>query len=234
MTASVAIWAHRGSSDPALGIRENTLAAFVRAWHLGADGVELDVRLTRDGALAVHHDPRIRGAGKLAALDVRDLPAHVPLLVDVLGACPGMTVNIEVKNLPTEAGYDPHETAAQMVAGLVIETAMGDGAIVSSFWPRSLEAVVAVNPTIPTGLLLRKWANPSRGIEMARKAGCRALHPHRSSVTARLVDEAHAAGLRVNAWTVDDPASLAAMADCGVDAIITDDVPLAVTTLGGT
>ena len=57
-----AVQAHRGSPDPAGGIGENTLEAFLRALRLGADGVELDVRRTADGALAVHHDADIVGA----------------------------------------------------------------------------------------------------------------------------------------------------------------------------
>jgi glycerophosphoryl diester phosphodiesterase len=54
--ALVAVQGHRGSPDLASGVRENTLEAFARARRLGADGIELDVRLTVDGALAVHHD----------------------------------------------------------------------------------------------------------------------------------------------------------------------------------
>ena len=63
MTGPIAVQAHRGSPDPATGVRENTLDAFARARSLGADGVELDVRLTADGGLAVHHDPVIDGVG---------------------------------------------------------------------------------------------------------------------------------------------------------------------------
>ena len=64
------VQAHRGSPDPSSGILENTVEAFLRSARLGADGVELDVRLTRDGALAVHHDPAIPGLGPVAELDV--------------------------------------------------------------------------------------------------------------------------------------------------------------------
>ena len=60
----IAVTAHRGSPDAAAGIRENTLAAFARARRLGADGVELDVRRTADGGLAIHHDPVIEGSGR--------------------------------------------------------------------------------------------------------------------------------------------------------------------------
>ena len=72
MTTPTAVQAHRGSPDPAAGVRENTLDAFTLARARGADGVELDVRVTADGALAVHHDPVI--AGVVLDLDVHEHP----------------------------------------------------------------------------------------------------------------------------------------------------------------
>jgi len=87
----VSILGHRGASDHA---RENTLEAFVVARRLGADGVELDVRETADGALAVHHDAAIPGLGPVADLTVAQLPAYVPLLDAALEACEGMVVNV--------------------------------------------------------------------------------------------------------------------------------------------
>ena len=99
-----AVYAHRGCTE---GFTENTLDAFAEARRLGADGVELDVRLTADGALAVHHDAEIPGLGAIAALGVADLPAHVPLLPDVLAVCDGMVVNVEIKNAPQDHGVGP-------------------------------------------------------------------------------------------------------------------------------
>jgi glycerophosphoryl diester phosphodiesterase len=101
---SMAIQAHRGSPDPAMGIRENTLDAFLRARQLGADGVELDVRMTSDGALAVHHDPVIDGCGPDQPTGRRRAPPFVPLLAAALDACHGLSVNVEIKNLPGEPG----------------------------------------------------------------------------------------------------------------------------------
>jgi glycerophosphoryl diester phosphodiesterase len=104
-----AVFAHRGCTE---GFVENTLEAFAEAKRLGADGVELDVRLTADGALAVHHDPLIDGLGPVAGLTVPELPAHVPLLADALAVCEGMVVNVEIKNDPAQPGHDPGETVA--------------------------------------------------------------------------------------------------------------------------
>ncbi len=72
----------------------------MEARRLGADGVELDVRRTQDGALVVHHDADLPGVGPIARLAVAELPPEVPLLEAALNACGPLTVNIEVKNLP--------------------------------------------------------------------------------------------------------------------------------------
>src|SRR5271163_984179 len=108
-----AVFAHRGCTH---GFTENTIDAFAEAKRRGADGVELDVRLTADGALAVHHDPVIEGLGPLFQLTVPDLPPHVPLLGDALAICEGMVVNVEIKNDPGQPGHDPGEAVAALTA----------------------------------------------------------------------------------------------------------------------
>ena len=225
--------AHRGSPDPATGVVENTVEAFLRAAAWAPTVWSSTSGSTADGALAVHHDPVVAGLGPIADLRVRQLPDHVPLLAAALDACGDLVVNIEVKNLPTEPGHDPAETAARMVAALVVESGLVDRVVVSSFWPGSLDAVSAVDPSVPTGLLLAGWADPAWGLEEAGEPGCRALHPHRSLVTAELVEAAHRVGLAVATWTVDGEAESAAMAGLGVDTVITDDVASAVAALAG-
>ncbi|HEY5098228.1 MAG TPA: glycerophosphodiester phosphodiesterase [Acidimicrobiales bacterium] len=231
MTAP-AVHAHRGSPDPATGVGENTLDAFLRARRLGADGVELDVRRTADGALAVHHDPEIRGVGAVHQLRSDQLPASVPLLAAALRACEGLEVNIELKNLPTEPGFDPEERMARDVAQLVVAAGRARTVVVSSFWPGSLDAVVRDHPELSTGLLVPSWLDPADGVAEALRHGCRALHPHASTVGGTLVAEARRAGLSLAVWTVNDRAQVEAMADLGVDTVITDDVPLALSALG--
>ena len=124
-----AVFAHRGCTD---GFVENTVDAFAQARRLGADGVELDVHLTADGALAVHHDAQIDGLGPLSSLRVPDLPAHVPLLPDVLAVCEGMVVNVEIKNDPAEGGQ-PDDLVAAEVARVIAEAGWTERVIVSSF-----------------------------------------------------------------------------------------------------
>jgi glycerophosphoryl diester phosphodiesterase len=233
LTSNPAVQAHRGSPAPEQGIAENTLAAFARAARLGADGVELDVRRTADGVLAVHHDPVLEGRGPVAELTVGDLPDHVPSLEAALDACGGLAVNIEIKNLPTEPGFDPDEGAARLVAELLVRRPTGPRMVVSSFWAPSLDVVRAVRPSTPTGLLLAGWADAGTGLAQAVGAGYQALHLQESLVTATGVEAAHRAGLAVAAWTVNGAAAVRAMAEAGVDTVITDDVEGAIAALTG-
>ena len=224
-----AVYAHRGCTE---GFTENTLDAFVEARRLGADGVELDVRLTADGALAVHHDAEIPGLGVIADLGVADLPAHVPLLADVLAVCDGMVVNVEIKNAPQDPGWDPTEAVAALTATAIQEAGWTDRVIVSSFQAATLMAVQAAEGRLALGALWGFAPDPGRALAEATSAGFRAVHPFVTSVTPELVAEAHAAGLAVNVWTVNAPDDLRAMVDLGVDTVITDRLRAAVAAVG--
>jgi len=225
-----AVFAHRGCTD---GFAENTLDAFAEARRLGADGVELDVRLTADGALAVHHDAEIPGFGAVAGLGVADLPAHVPLLADVLAVCDGLVVNVEIKNAPQDPGFDPGEAVAALTAAAIEEAGWSDRVIVSSFQATTLRAVQAADGRLALGALWGFATDSGRALEEAVDAGFRAVHPFVTTVTPELVARAHAAGLAVNVWTVNAPGDLQAMVELGVDAVITDRVVDALAATGG-
>lgn len=227
MTSSTAVQAHRGSPDSRTGVRENTLDAFSLARALGADGVELDVRLTADGGLAVHHDPVIDGAGPVHELATADLPHHVPLLAEALEACTGMLVNIEIKNHPTEPAFDPTERASGLVVGVVEELDRANSVVVSSFWSGALAAVRSLGPSLTCGLLVLPSFDPLVGITGALDLGCGAVHLPVNLVDPAVVAAAHDAGLAVAAWTVADAAVLESMLSAGVDTLVTDDVAMA-------
>ena len=219
MRPVTAVYAHRGCTD---GFVENTLEAFSEARRLGADGVELDVRLTADGALVVHHDAEIPGIGPVADRHVRDLPGHVPLLSDALAVCEGMVVNVEIKNAPSDPGHDTGETVAALTAATVDEAGWTSRVIVSSFQLSTLRAVRAADSRLALGMLWGVAADPKEALAEAVSAGFRAVHPFVVSVDATLVEAAHGAGLAVNVWTVNAEADLRAMVAAGVDAVITD------------
>jgi glycerophosphoryl diester phosphodiesterase len=220
----VLVLGHRGTG---VGEGENTLGGFADALRLGADGIELDVRRTADGALAVHHDAVVPGLGPLADLRVRDLPGHIPLLEAALDVCASGVVNVEVKNGPHEPGFDPDELAAREVATLLSAQAdrlAGGALIVSSFSPASLDAVLATAPEVPVGLLTVPAVDQDQALALAVERGYAALHPHHGAVTPELAGAVHAAGLLLNTWTVNEPQRAAWLASCGADAVITDRV----------
>jgi glycerophosphoryl diester phosphodiesterase len=214
-----AVFAHRGCTE---GFVENTLEAFAEARRLGADGVELDVRLTADGALAIHHDAEIPGLGPICALTVADLPPQVPLLADALGVCDGMVVNVEIKNSPADPGHDPGEAVAALTARAIDEAGWTNRVLVSSFQVSTLRAVQVADGRLPLGALWPFLTEVTPALNLAVESGFGAVHPFVTEVSADLVDQAHAAGLAVNAWTVNGPHDLEAFVGYGVDAVITD------------
>jgi glycerophosphoryl diester phosphodiesterase len=225
-----AIFAHRGCTE---GFTENTLDAFVEARRRGADGVELDVRLTADGALAVHHDAEVPGRGVIADLEVADLPAHVPLLADVLAVCEGLVVNVEIKNAPQDPRWDAGEAVAALTAAAIDEAGWTSQVIVSSFQMATLRAVQAADGRLALGALWGFGTEAGPALAEAAEAGLAAVHPFVLSVTPDLVEQAHAMGLAMNVWTVNAPYDLRAMVVAGVDAVITDRVGEALAAAAG-
>jgi glycerophosphoryl diester phosphodiesterase len=222
------ILGHRGASSE---VHENTLEAFLRAAELGADGVELDVRRTADAAMVVHHDAALPDGRAIVDLAEFGLPLYIPNLRAALEACGSMFVNIEIKNVPIDPDWDPDETVAAGVVDLVQQMRMTDRVIVSSFGMGAIDAVRSRDASIATAWLTVPNYDQLRAIDTAVEHGHRALHPHFSVVTEELVRAAHDSGLALNTWTVDDPADMQRMHDLGVDALVTNDVALAVNTL---
>jgi glycerophosphoryl diester phosphodiesterase len=219
------IIAHRGASahHP-----ENTIPAFRAARRAGADMVELDVRLTADGVLAVHHDAELADGRPGAGTAWAALPPTVPDLPAAFAACAGMAVNVEIKSEgdPTDGG-----AAADAVVELVTERRLGDSVLVSSFDWTVIERVRAAAATVPTAFLVVALAEGD--VERVAAGGHRALHPWYGAVTEELIRRCHAAGLAVNCWTCDEPQRMVEMAAWDIDGICTNDPALARRTLRG-
>jgi glycerophosphoryl diester phosphodiesterase len=199
---------------------ENTVRA-VRAAARVADAVEVDVRRCATGELVVIHDATVDrvtdGTGPVAhhsLAELRDLEVlgtgeGVPTLSSVLEAVTdGVGVNAELK----EAG-----TAADALA---VVNDSGADAWISSFAPDVLAACRTVDPSVPLAFLTAEGGRTA--VQAAVQRDCTALHPAARVCDDRLVDQAHAAGLAVNAWTVDDRATARRLADAGVDGLIAD------------
>jgi glycerophosphoryl diester phosphodiesterase len=218
---------------------ENTVAAFLRARELGADGVELDVRRSGDARLVVHHDPEAPGVGLIARAPfaaVREARPDIPTLDEALEACAGMIVNVEIKCLPWEPDSDAGDRAVvRAVVDLLqrAEHVPTTAVIVSSFDLGAVDAVRVLAPDLATGWLTSgQQLRPAAA--MAASHGHAWLNPDRPTAlrTSREdIAEAHRNGVRVNVWTVDDPAHVTRLAAAGVDAIITNTPEVALETL---
>lgn len=204
------IIAHRGANREA---PENTLTAFKRAIDAGAQGIELDVHLTSDGGVAVHHDPILRDGSKtpiatlsLAAVQRR---ASAPSLDEVLQLVDGRCrVYIEIKA----------SRAVDTVVALIEKRL--DWCVVHSFDHRSVLRTRALNSRIRTGILLVSYLVDVAGAMRASEATD--VWQNAEFVDRELVDHVHNAGGRVVAWTVNDIARARDLAHLGVDAICTD------------
>lgn len=223
---------HRGASA---AHPENTLAAFQGAIDQGADGVELDVRRTADGALALCHDEVLPDGRAVVDVQEAELPPAVPILARALDVCrPLAVVNVEIKNWPGDRDFDPGEQVAADVVGLVqARDELADGRIlVSSFHLPTIDRVRELAPGLATGWLLGVVDDLGPLIDRAAAGGHTAVHPHHAFVDADLVARAHDAGLAVNTWTCDDPDRIRWLADLGVDAVITNVPDVALEALG--
>jgi glycerophosphoryl diester phosphodiesterase len=207
------------------------VAAFRAAGPLGANWVELDVRRTADGALAVHHDAHLGDGRAIVELAAADLPDYVPSLAEALEACHPLGVNVEIKNSPHDVDFDEAATLVEPVVEVI--RACSQPIIVSSFHAPTLDRLRSVDSAIDRALLTFDLRDPERVIADSLAAGHVAVHPFDRTVTRDLVELAHEAQLAINVWTVDDPARIAELAEMGVDGIVTNVPDVAVAVLRG-
>ena len=205
---------HRGAPRRAT---ENTLASLETAAGLGADGVEVDLRLAGDGSIGVLHDADFgrttAGEGPISQADAARLrELGVPLLEDVVATCDrlGLWLDLEVKE------------AEPAIATAVAECGLPHGGVVSSFLPQALDLVKDVAPDVPLGLLVIPGVDADASMASAERYG--AWNPPLPMVMADLdsIARAHGRGLAVHVWTVNEPADIAALAEAGADSVITD------------
>jgi glycerophosphoryl diester phosphodiesterase len=221
------VFAHRGGSALA---PENTMAAFENGLRLGADGLELDVHLSRDGVVVVHHDRLLDRTtnlrGPIAARGADELSrAGVPALANVLTSYRRARIIIELKVNSVELA-----TAAVRV---VRDAGALDRVCFGAFGRRVLRAVRALEPSVATSAareevrwaLYRSWFRWPRW-SMSRVAYAGYQVPELAGTTRvvspRFVEFAHRAGLGVQVWTVDAESDARRLLEWGVDALITD------------
>jgi glycerophosphoryl diester phosphodiesterase len=218
------VFAHRGGSALA---PENTIAAFDNGLALGADGLELDVHLSRDGVVVVHHDRTLNRTttlgGPIAARSADELQRiDVPSLAAVLARYPDVRVIVEMMvNRPA-------------LAAAVVDVVRRAGAVervcLGSFGWRVLRAARAIEPRLATSAAreeVRWWLYRSWCRWPVARVGYSGFQVPETSgrtrvISPRFVDYAHRAGLGVQVWTVDEEDDARRLLGWGVDALITD------------
>lgn len=243
------VFAHRGGCD--LG-PENTMAAFDIGMSTGADGLELDVHLSADGVVVVHHDKTLdrttNGSGPIAARTADELARvdagywferngeypfrgrgiGVPALRDVLGRYPGVPIIIEIKVYTAAMG--------EAVADEVRRAGAVDYVCVAGYGPASARAARAALPDTAASAhkdevrlaVYRSWLRCP--VRSARYQTYQV--PERAEavriVSPRFIKDAHARGFRVQVWTVDEEADMRRLLNWGVDGLISNRPDLAV------
>lgn len=228
--ANARICGHRGVAARA---PENTLAGIALARGLGLGMVEVDLRLTADGRVVLHHDSRlgrtVAGRGRVGDLEyeaLRRLDAgawfgpqfadqRVPTLEELFAASgPDLTWNLELK-------VDPEDDTARRsllvrtVQDLVAEAGVGSRVLLSSFDHGLVREIAA----LPCGFIF----GDQPPTEDDWRAPVHVLSMRYSLVTRELVERAHRSKRTVHAWTVNDPGISGTMQECGVDVVISDD-----------
>jgi glycerophosphoryl diester phosphodiesterase len=209
---------HRG----AMGHRpENTMPSFELGAAMGSDLLECDVHLSQDGVPVVIHDNTLdrttKGTGPVAAQNAGDLRAlGVPTLDELLAWCRDrVPLSIELKNGPVF-----YEGMVEKVVDLVRKHQMIDHATLISFDHQAIRRARELEQNIAVGILYA--ARLVDAPAAAHAAWADAVMPHHGFATPDVVQQAHAAGLAISVWTVDDPDTAKRLAALGVDAIATN------------
>jgi glycerophosphoryl diester phosphodiesterase len=224
--------AHRGGRRWA---PENTLVAFQKSIELGCDGIELDVQRCASGELVVIHDhelsrttngvglvkdatlPELKRLSAGAWYDKEFATERIPTLEEVLSLVSGkLLINIEIKNAPVS--YDDIEDdLISVLEGYEFRERL----IISSFDHQFMLRLHKLNSGLKLAVLADAILIDLK--EYAAKFAATYWHPCYGSLTAAAIKDAHAAGLEVNAWTINEQRDWVDSAKNGLDGIVTDD-----------
>jgi glycerophosphoryl diester phosphodiesterase len=212
------VYAHRGArgDEP-----ENTLRSYRRALAQGADGIELDIRVTSDGHLVVIHDKTVDrttdGSGPVADFSLTEIQAldagkgeRIPTFDEAMEVC-GDVVQIEIKALE----------AVQALAERERHTPLPEPVMLTSFSRTAVQEAARLLPHIPRGLITHHPGDEmiSDALDLKATWVCPELKPE---LTRDLVDRCHEAGIQVDAWPTKERAHLHRWIEIGADAVTTD------------
>ncbi|MGG1596187.1 glycerophosphodiester phosphodiesterase [Paenibacillus naphthalenovorans] len=225
---------HRGASGYA---PENTMNAFQLAVDMKADGIELDLHLTKDGEVVICHDDDVErttnGHGLIKELTLAQLRsldagswydesfsgASIPTLREFMtfAAGTGMLINLEIKNIPYY-----HKGIEEKVVRSVLEHDMLDRVIISSFDHYALAETARLAPSIKLGVLFSTRLIDPWDYARRLPFDVHSLHPHFSFVDEAYIRQSHEHGYKVYPYTVNDPEWAKPLALKGLDGVITN------------
>ncbi|MEU9761522.1 glycerophosphodiester phosphodiesterase family protein [Streptomyces sp. NPDC047987] len=208
---------HRG----VMGVEpENTLRSFVHAERVGMDAIELDLHLSKDGALAVMHDADVDrttdGSGPIAEktlAELRELDAgrgeRVPVFEEVLDAVRS-PIQAEIKDT----------AAARALAEVMLRRGLVERVEVSSFHDGAVAEIARLVPGVRTVLISSRRQDDA--VERAKKVGAATLALNIRRLTLEVVEQAHAEGLKVIGWVVNTEDHLRLVRALRLDGATTD------------
>lgn len=245
-TASPLVAAHRGG---ALLWPENSLTAFRNALALGADLLETDVHLTRDGEVVVLHDPTLErtttGTGRVSEASLADLaslrlrardgtvtPEPVPTLSQVLDVLLASRAQLLLE-IKVGADRQPYPGIEAKVLALVRARRLAERTVIMAFEGETVRRIRALDPSMRTALLVgqsrvqREGVPPRDTVRWAREVGASHLGIDHRILDPEVVGAARAAGIVLATWTVNDEADLRRVIAARVDIVISDRPDLA-------
>lgn len=221
------ILAHRGAFGYA---PQNTMAAYKKAIEMNSDGIELDIRLSKDGKIVICHNSTIdetsNGSGEISEMTYEEIlkydfskefpeysPQHAPLLSEVLELFKptNMLINIEVKD----------SDSAIPAIELVKKMEMQGQIVYSSFNHRCIKNMREYDPSIDAGLLYGEEVSEDME-SYIKEYNATAVHPYFSSVNDKIIDICNRNGYKIRAWTVNEPEDIEAMVKLDIDTVITN------------
>lgn len=215
---------HKGTAGYA---PENTLASFQKALNLSVDMIELDVHKSKSGEIVVIHDNTVdkttNGSGKVGELTLKELKKldagngeRIPTLTEVLDLVDNkIKINIEIKT------RDATKRVVKIIEEYVQKNYTYKSFLVSSFDYRNLIKVKLLNFKIPLGVITKRKLI-LLNLLFAQLVNAYSINILYTSVSKKIIKQAHALGLKVFVWTVNEPRDIERMKKLGVDGVFSD------------
>lgn len=223
-------FAHRGFSGK---YPENTMLAFEKAIEAGADGIELDVQLTKDGEVVIIHDETIdrttNGKGEVISYTYEELSEFdasyiyigkvgfnkIPTLKEYFELIKDTNI---ITNIELKTGINEYIGIEKKVLDLIKKYNLSEKVIISSFNHYSILRMKKLAPELKYGLLSETWIINAG--KYTKDLGVECYHPHFANMTEEIVKEIKSYGIEINTFTVNKEKQIYDMLDKGIDIII--------------